>query len=345
MNKRQCWDREKMVQAIKAVSDNKMGFLKASKEFSVPRTTLQRLVHLGISPEEAVSRKLGRKPVIPNEIESELVHYLLLMEQKFYGLTRDDVRRLAFQLCAKNNIKHPFNGTMAGRAWFDHFLHRHKDILGILKPTATSFSRANGFNKDAVHGFFDILEAEFQKHPYPPDRIFNVDETGLSVVQSKVPKVVGLKGKRQVGALSSAERGSLVTVVCCMSAGGSFIPPLMIFPRKNMSETLMKGAPPGSIGRCHPSGWIQSNLFTDWFRHFISNVKPTAESPVMLILDGHNTHTKNIDIVDLARNNHVTILSLPPHTSHKIQPLDKTFMGSLKHHYSENIRKRMLHNS
>lgn len=199
--------------------------------------------------------------------------------------------------------------------------------MAILKPTASSFSRANGFNKDVVDGFFDILETEYGTKKYGPDRIFNVDETGLSIVQSKVAKVVGLKGKRQVGASSSAERGSLVTVVCCMSAGGTFVPPMIIFPRKNMSDLIMKGAPPGSIGRAHPSGWIQGYLFTEWLTHFIKHVKPTEESPVLLILDGHNTHTKNINVVDLARSNHITIVSLPPHTSHKMQPLDKSFVS------------------
>lgn len=112
-----------------------------------------------------------------------------------------------------------------------------------------------------------------------------------------------------------------------------------------MTETLMKGAPPGSVGRCHPSGWIQSNLFTDWFHHFISKTKPTAAEPVLLILDGHHTHTKNIDVIDAARENHVTIISLPPHTTHKLQPLDRSFMGPLKLYYSENIRQWMLHSN
>ena len=71
--------------------------------------------------------------------------------------------------------------------------------------------------------------------------------------------------------------------------------------------------------------------------------KPSKDDPVLLILDGHNSHTKNIDIVNLARENGISIVSLPPHTSHKLQPLDKTFLGALKHHYSENIRQWMRH--
>lgn len=342
---RKLWNKEDMAKAIKAVQDNVIGLKKASKIFCVPRATLQRLSRLKKLPEEAACTKLGRKPIIPEALEEELVQYLLIMERKFYGLTRQDVRQLAYQLCERNGLKHPFSDGLAGRAWFDHFMNRHKNVLSVLKPAATSFSRANGFNKDAVNHFFDILETEYEKHTYPPDRVFNVDETGVSVVQSKIPRVVGLKGKRQIGALSSAERGSLVTVVCSMSAGGTFVPPLLIFPRKNMTETLMKGSPPGSIGKCHPSGWIQANLFTDWFKHFIQKTKPTENDPILLILDGHNTHTKNIDVVDLARENHISIVSLPPHTTHKLQPLDKSFMGPLKHHYSENIRLWMRHNN
>lgn len=61
---------------MNAVSEKKMGFLKASKQFSLPRSTLQRLVHLGLPAEEAVSKKFGRKPLMSSEMEAELVHYL-----------------------------------------------------------------------------------------------------------------------------------------------------------------------------------------------------------------------------------------------------------------------------
>ena len=57
----------------------------------------------------------------------------------------------------------------------------------------------------------------------------------------------------------------------------------------------MKGAPPGAIHACYPSGWVQLELFPQWFEH----VKPSATSPVSLILDGHTSHTRNIKVVEL----------------------------------------------
>lgn len=129
---------------------------------------------------------------------------------------------------------------------------------------------------------------------------YKVDETGLTVVQSKVSEVIGLRGKRQISSLTSAERGSLITVVAAMSAGGTFIPPLIIFPRKNMSQQLMRDAPAGAFSACHPSGWIQSYIFVQWFDHFIEKTKPCETSPVLLILDGHYSHTRDLEIIEKA---------------------------------------------
>jgi len=31
------------------------------------------------------------------------------MEQRYYGLRRQDIKRMAFQLAVRNGLKHPFN--------------------------------------------------------------------------------------------------------------------------------------------------------------------------------------------------------------------------------------------
>ena len=94
-----------------------------------------------------------------------------------------------------------------------------------------------------------------------PARLYNCDETGITTVQHKHKKIWGLKDKRQVSSVQSAERGSLVTVANSMGPTGHFIPPLLAFPRKNMKQELMNDTPPGSIQACHPSGLLQSEIF------------------------------------------------------------------------------------
>lgn len=198
--------------------------------------------------------------------------------------------------------------------------------------------RAKGFTKEKVSYFFDqILEPQLTKINYDPARIFNVDETGVTIVQQKMTKVLCLKGQKQVGGISSAERGSLVTLVFCMNAAGLFVPPMFIFPRVNMKKELEDRAPAGSTFGTHKSGWIQLHLFNKWFKHFIKYINANKEKPVILILDGHFSHTRNLELIDLARENGIILISIPPHTSHKLQPLDVGFMSPFKKYYAEEI--------
>ncbi|XP_023011872.2 uncharacterized protein [Leptinotarsa decemlineata] len=339
--KRQQWDKDSMAQAILAIQEKKMGFLKASKTFGVPKTTLIRLSQKSNMPlKEVINIKLGRKATLPPELETDLADYVLHMEESGFGLTRRDIKLLAYQLAEKNNLTHKFSkeNQLAGKTWLRLFLKRHPE-LSFRRPTGTSIARLKGFNKENVDEFFKLLEEAMEKHNYLANNIYNVDETGITVVPSKMPEILAKKGKRQIVATTSAERGSTVTCVMCMNASGTFVPPMMIFPRKRDHPLLMKGAPPGAIHACHPSGWIQTDLFTKWFKHFLKYAKPSTTSPVLLVLDGHASHTRNIELIDLARANHVQLLSLPPHSSHKIQPLDRTFMGPLKKYFTEEIRQ------
>jgi len=110
-----------------------------------------------------------------------------------------------------------------------------------------------------------------------PARLYNCDETGITIVEHKHTKILGLKGKRRISSVHSAERWYLVTVVNCKSPTGQFIRPLIAFPRKYMKPELMNSTPPGSIHACHPSRWMSSEIFTQWFLHFMKHTKPTKK--------------------------------------------------------------------
>ena len=88
-------------------------------------------------------------------------------------------------------------------------------MLSIFKQTSTPYPRVRGFCKDKVLKCFDLLVLH-KKFSFSVNRLFNIDETGFSVVQ---------RGKQQVGAFTAAERGFLITFVAYMSAAGDSVPP------------------------------------------------------------------------------------------------------------------------
>ena len=66
----------------------------------------------------------------------------------------------------------------------------------------------------------------------------------------------------------------------------------------------------------------------EWFRcHFLSYA-PKAR-PIVLLMDGHSTHFCP-ETIRMAAANQVILCTLPPHTTHLCQPLDRSCFGPLK---------------
>lgn len=84
-----------------------------------------------------------------------------------------------------------------------------------------------------------------------------------------------------------------------------------------------------------PNGWTDEFLCVEWFRKcFVPQVKARRESdaPFLLILDGHNSHITP-EMRQLAIENDIHLFLLPPHTTHRLQPLDVGIFGPLQHAY------------
>ncbi len=151
--------------------------------------------------------------------------------------------------------------------------------------------------------------------------------------------VIASRGKKQVGSITAQERGELVTYVGTISASGASIPPLFIFPRAKYNDSWTVSGPPGCIGCAgrSGSGWMTCDIFSQvYLPHFLKHAKATKDNPVLLILDNHQSHI-SIDSLSFAKANGIHMLTLPPHCSHKLQPLDKAVYGPLKCYYNRSM--------
>ena len=84
--------------------------------------------------------------------------------------------------------------------------------------------------------------------------------------------------------------------------------------------------PPGTIVRLSESGYVNKDLFLEWLEHFCKHVKE-REGKTLLVLDGHGSHTLNLDVLLYAAEHGVKIASMPPHTSHYLNHLTKCILS------------------
>ena len=112
------------------------------------------------------------------------------------------------------NHNHTFSRKKeeAGREWLGCFMTHHSNELSLRTLEATSAAKARAFNEVSVAAFYNILEREQNDKMYTTYIIFNVDETGISTVPNRPTRIIAKREKKQIGSLSPAERGQLVTV-------------------------------------------------------------------------------------------------------------------------------------
>lgn len=188
--KQKVWNQGRTSETINRVREKKMEYLNAADHFNVHRTTLFRLCEKNdVSPEEAAVTNLGRKIMLGTEVEKHLVAYILAIKTTFCGLTRNDVRRMAYLLAKRNNLENLVGESgMAGRLFHPSEDQQH------LALTRNTFFQNNSKTYAARITFYQIVYT------------YNVDKSGLTVIQSKILQVVGLKRKRQMVSLTTAER-------------------------------------------------------------------------------------------------------------------------------------------
>ena len=73
------------------------------------------------------------------------------------------------------------------------------------------------------------MKLVLNRHNFQPLAIWNMDETGVTTLR-KPDRIIGRRGTKQIGAITSAERRTLITVVGTISSSGNSIPPYLIFP-------------------------------------------------------------------------------------------------------------------
>ena len=317
--------------AAKEVIVNKESYRNAALAFGVDKMTLYRVVKMmkhtvaeGNSNDTSfvprvVSGYARPRQLFSDDEEGQLVTYLTDASKMFFGLSASakETRKLAYEFAVdlgKSVTENWKISVSAGADWFSGFMKRHKDLLSVRTPEATSLSRMTSFNSTKVNLFYDNLEDLYGRFHFEPQCIWNVDETGLTTVQNP-GKIVAQKGVKQVGAVTSAERGVLVTLCCAVNALGHAIPPMFIFPRVRYHERFVDGGPSGCIGASHKSGWMTQDNFLIFLKHFVKHSHSATDHPVLLLLDNHESHL-SVDGIQFAKDNSIHLLSFPPHCSH-----------------------------
>lgn len=208
------------------VNDRCLSIRALARAWNVPRSTLRDRI---VGNTTRVAPSSGRNPIFDVKQEAELVDLVLMLSKSGFGLTRLDVRKVAFEYAEKNNIPgFSVKKQLAGYDWFSGFLSRHPK-LSVRKPENLSAARASGMNKPVVKKYFHDLEKCLKENGIfgDPSRLWNCDETGVQDQFDSGDVVASISGR--CFNITANEKGTTSTLMCAISADGLRSPLLTIF--------------------------------------------------------------------------------------------------------------------
>ena len=112
------------------------------------------------------------------------------------------------------------------------------------------------------------------------------------------------------------------------------MPPLCVVKGKtqrSLQSFATQDGPEGTIWSYQANAWMDDDIGHQWFQQvYLANCGPAR--PQLLVLDSPHSH-EVLDMLEIAQEQEIHVLVLPPHTTHALQPLDKVVFKPFKTAY------------
>ncbi|CAC5426583.1 unnamed protein product [Mytilus coruscus] len=200
---------------------------------------------------------------------------------------------------------------------FTKFYLRHIDPH-VLSKTATSLARSRVAvsSQQVIDDYFTLLNTTIEKLGLTdkPAQIWNDDKAGFGKETEQIKqKIIATTGTKNPYRQQMTDYDH-ITVLACASAAGTFMPNMLIYTKSLPSGRYASEMPSNWIFSTSENGYITRGLFEDWFsRTYLPNIG--MRRPNLLVLDNHSSHL-SLKVIDMAIENDIEILGIPPHTSH-----------------------------
>lgn len=370
---RQRWteaDLKTALSMLRIVNGRIVGIRAAAR--AVPKESLRRYAHQILLESNGLDfgcvkpKRLGRPPRLNESDEQELARAVRSRAASFQAMTPLELRMWAKSLYEQRNMgegaSSPDGSTDSSHFFTSTWSRGFKRRRGVScrKAEIMTPGRVEAVKTENLREMFDNFASIYGKHGYGdhPERVWNVDETGMELGIAPRARVLAERGARHVGQLRSGDK-TRMTAMCCISASGQVSPPSFFYKTfgravcKRMPETLMR-----TMLKYCPDDWsimptakgvANGKCFRLWFKEWIrwldKVVKRGPDEWHLLHLDVSPTHLPLVccpmgaddgdsdlewDISKIAEEHHIHLCYLKPHVTHASQPLDVGIFSPLK---------------
>ena len=329
----------KLQEAVASVLNKQHTCHSAALAFNVPRQTLYDRVK-GKMPRNKAHEA---DQILSHAEEKELVQWITRLTISGYPPRYQTLREMAEEI-RKRRVKNINENGMQlvvydeiGTQWVQRFLRRHSELASVT-PRSIDTVRIKEVSPERLQRWFDDLKKVVAECNIKPENMYNMDESGFAIGEKQASRcIINAQIRQQFQAKGGKQEW--VSLVECICADGTVVPPLVIFRAENLSRQWIPANIHGSwrFG-CNTKGWTSNEHGMKWLTQCF---EPTTRDKAageyrLLICDGHDSHITGQWVAHCMDNNIIPMI-LPPHSSHFTQPLDVAVFGPLKKHMATEI--------
>lgn len=281
--------------------------------------TARTLSHRYYDLHQPAKKAHGSQQLLTPTQELVIISWLFHLALRGEPANKRTVRQFAAHL----------SGKRPGLNWIDGFLGRHPEVR-LGKVANLDPKRAKAFNQSTVAFHFDYLKKVLEEHGIPWENVYNMDEKGCQRGGGKkaAQEKYFIPRSKMEQYRQSSDNLELVTIIECVCADGTSIKPTFVFSGTEYEAEWAEVDDKIAVGLSE-NGWTNNKIGLEWLKKcFVPQAQErnTSGQPILLILDGHGSH-ETLEMLEYAHDNNVLLYSLPPHTTHKLQPLDVGVFG------------------
>jgi hypothetical protein len=237
-------------------------------------------------------------------------------------------------------------GKEPGKNWAAGFKARHKDQLDSRYLNTIDLARHKAESEPSYRQYFTVLKQKIDQYAIQPQNCYNMDEKGFLIGHLQKAKRIFPKAlMKQQRLLGSGQDGSRewITLVATICADGSSLPPALIYKAStgDLQDSWLQNYDP-SEHPCwfasSPNGWTNDELGVSWLQSLFN--KETAAKAKrdwrLLIVDAHGSHL-TLRFLNICQSHRILLAVYPPHSTHRLQPLDVSLFRPLAAYYSQSI--------
>ena len=161
-------------------------------------------------------------------------------------------------------------------------------------------------------------------------------------------QIMSLKAFNSGQITKASQDGSweFISLLTGISAAGVVLPPALIYQSEtgDLQDTWLEDWVPEqeAFFSSSANGWSLNVFRLEWLHKIFERyTAPIAGNRrCLLLVDGHNSHV-NMAFVEACNKLRILLLILPPHSTHRLQPLDIGLFSPLSTSYSKNLNTLM----